>query len=123
MQLGPVTALDRASVRRSQGQPLQTLRRFLEQSEIVRDESNHSLLLVTFLLQAMSFKREGFLPQFRKMVLVSEFVRQVLSLGISSFFSTMEIIGVGMFLETMETAVLRHVALFSVLDSQNKLDF
>ena len=116
-------ALNRDRVREAQGGPLAALRRFLQQSDIIQNHASHPLLLITFWLQIMSFKRQGVEPQFKKMVLVSAFVTQTLTIGIASFFSTLEIVGLNVFLETMELEVFQYESLYTILEQEDQLSF
>lgn len=117
-RLGGLCAMDVDRMRQHQKPCLDSFRRFLEQRRPPPELFPHVLAL--FQTQALLSLHADDPKRFRKLVLVSELVRQSFEMGLDKLFFTLDTIGFRLYLEGVERAVAQHEVLYRLLTS-NKL--
>jgi len=111
-KLGGLCRMGIDDMRKHQNAQLSAFRHFLE---VKMPSIRLPAIVVRFKLLALQALHTEDHKGFRKLILVSELVRQALEMGCSKLFSTLETIGFRLFLEMVEKVVAAHSLLYRLM--------
>lgn len=113
-KLGALCRMGVEDMRKHQNEHLSAFRVFLEAKLPIARWPD---IVMQFKILALQSLHSGDQKRFRKLVLVSEIIRQALEMGCPKLFLTIETIGFRLFLEMVDKVVTAHVLLYRLMSA------